>query len=1547
MASLLGPMAAATAAPGTAAATAATRNPLVDLTSTPVKYTYDAAGRLASVTDAAGERATYKYDAEGNLTSITHSAASARSGPTVTARPPGQPAPTIESVTPIAQSSGGLVTIEGQGFSASASADVVRIGNLFAPVRHASSDRLVVTAPPNTGGTVTVLTPGGSASGPRVKVIEPRSPRPLRPGVNRRPLRAGPGVTALSGEVERPGGKPLAGVLLTLTTISGKVRARTMTNRAGRFLLSRVDSGRAELIINGNHVAGDSRYGLYAEPVQLPAGRTTVLPWITYLTALDETHAITIASPTTHPISLTSPRIPGLIVQIPKGTVIHDYYGRVVHRISLTPLAVGRTPFPWAPGMVPQYFSLQPGDSTVSGPGLRVIYPNDSNQPPGSAIPYLVDSPNWGGTGWWRYGTGHVTANGKEIVPDARTVYRRLLPGGYPSLLPPGLFPAPGAACGCGDPVDPSTGLFIYNQTDLSIPDVNGVTFSRTFRQLDDTVRDFGIGMSDSLNLYISVNANGDFDLVLPDGSEVAYAPTGTTGVYDAVGSPTAFVGSTLTMGSGDPDGPFTVSLTDGTVMSFGNPSYLTKVTDMYGNTLTINRIEYTYTQNGGGEIQSVVTPNGQWMKFTYGVCVPGSTPSYCVTQVEDNLGRTYIYAYDAHGRLVTVTDPDGGVTTYGWAACTSAVTCTELLTVTDPDHHTVVTNTYDPSTGLVTAQTNGDGAKWSYKYVLSSDNQVTEADVTGPDGATETLDFASGYPSSTVVAAGTKQAETTTTDYSPTTHLLTSQTDRLGRTTDYSYYPNGDLESLTELAGTSDAAEYKFTYDPTDNQIASITDPLGHTTTISYDPAAHTETIVDARGEKWQITDNDEGEPIGVTDPEGNTTYLSYLYNDLVAVTNPLGETTSVYRDAVGRPVELTDAEGNVTKYTWTPLDLLASETSPLGSETKYAYDDDGDLISINDGNGNVTKFGYDDIGNVTSETDALGKAETYTYNGDGDVTSFTDRDGHKTTYSYNDLDLLTSVKYGVTTSGDQSSTTLSWDAANRLVSAVDSVAGAYGFKYNGLNDVVSASSPEGTVTYTYNVGGLQTSMSVPHQSTVDYTYDADNDLTKITQGSSVVSMGYNADSLPTSLALPDGVDRTTTYNAASQPTALSFAHGTSDLGAIDYAYTADGLVASETGSLASVVEPAAITRSTYNADNELVARDGTTYTYNGDGNLTSDGTNTYSWNDRGQLSSIAGSSSASFVYDPFGRTQSATGGGSTTSDLYDGLNVVEELSGGTPTADLLTGGLDQVLQLTTASGVSSSVLADQLGSTIGLANASGSIATRYSYTPSGIVSVSGASSPNTFEFAGTQNEGTGLYPIGARYYSPSLGQFVSQDPSGFNGGTTDLYQYAYDNPVNAVDPLGLGNCAHWYDVSCQIGNAWNDTGGPVVNYLQNNTVGICVNGAIQNGITGPGNVLSQSGAEFCLVGNLNGVGYETSTECGPGINDGLGINLQTTTNANPNNLNGNGQVYGGGIKFVNGDIQGNGGGKITGYEGGVGVGLPASFYYGTTHTTFNGFTR
>ncbi|MGH7837570.1 MAG: hypothetical protein ACREQC_07050 [Candidatus Binataceae bacterium] len=142
----------------------------------------------------------------------------------------------------------------------------------------------------------------------------------------------------------------------------------------------------------------------------------------------------------------------------------------------------------------------------------------------------------------------------------------------------------------------------------------------------------------------------------------------------------------------------------------------------------------------------------------------------------------------------------------------------------------------------------------------------------------------------------------------------------------------------------------------------------------------------------------------------------------------------------------------------------------------------------------------------------------------------------------------------------------------------------------------------------------------------------------------------------------------------------------------------------------------PANVSGNSFNAANAMTGFNGQPLSYDPNGNLTNDGTNAYTWDARNHLASISGGVTTSFLYDPFGRRSRKTIGGTTTQFLYDGLNPLQELDGASPpnvTANLLTGlRIDEYFSRTDSSGPMN-FLSDALGSTLGLSNSSGALAT------------------------------------------------------------------------------------------------------------------------------------------------------------------------------------------------------------------------------------------
>jgi RHS repeat-associated protein len=315
---------------------------------------------------------------------------------------------------------------------------------------------------------------------------------------------------------------------------------------------------------------------------------------------------------------------------------------------------------------------------------------------------------------------------------------------------------------------------------------------------------------------------------------------------------------------------------------------------------------------------------------------------------------------------------------------------------------------------------------------------------------------------------------------------------------------------------------------------------------------------------------------------------------------------------------------------------------------------------------------------------------------------------------------------------------------------------------------------------------------MTVLGQPAVSYTYDNADRLTGITQGSSAVSIALDADSRRTSLTLPNGVVGTYSYDTGSQLTGISYSFGQMSLGTLSYTYDAGGRRTQVSGTAARTGLPQAVTTASYNTANQLISWAGSTLTYDANGNLTADGTNNYTWNARNDLVGISGGVTASFQYDAVGRRSRKTIAGGTTDFLYDGDNSVQELSAGTPTANLITGlPIDEFFTRTDAVGTRA-LLIDGLGSTLALSDSAGTLQTQYTYEPFGRTTFTGQVSSSSIQFTGRENDGTGLFYYRARYFSASLGRFVSEDPIEFGGGQTNLYAYVGNDPVSFSDPLG-----------------------------------------------------------------------------------------------------------------------------------------------------------
>ncbi|MBM7861010.1 DNRLRE domain-containing protein [Lentzea nigeriaca] len=1203
-------------------------------------------------------------------------------------------------------------------------------------------------------------------------------PQPTRD----RPLQFAMGFTGVVGKIQSTAGQDLAGV-----TVSVAGHRPVVTDAKGKFALTGLPDGHVVLRVDGGTATNmpGRRFGSFDIGVDVKGGQVLVLPYTVFLPEIDTAAIVHVPSPTKGETVLTTKSIPGLEVRLPAGTVVRDADGNVATELSLTPIPIDRPPFPLPPTKVPVYFTVQPGGGYLFPEGATIIYPNYTKEAPGTRTQFWNYDPD--GKGWHIYGYGTVSPDGKQIVPDASVKFYRLTGAmtAVPGMNPPRIAPRANGAR-VGDPVDPSTGLLVDETVDMVVDDIAPIEIKRTYQQGDPDIRTFGVGTSFNYGLYpwspgvIGQFDFQEFDLVQADGSKIHYRRTSpgkdyAGAVFKADPTPTKFDGSVVRW----IDSGWDVLLRDGSVMTIGEEAPLQQIRDKYGNTTTLTRATAPPGTDGkvraNGPVTQITSPSGRWVKFTYDTANPPR-----VRSIEDNIGRRVSYTYDATGHLETVTDIRGGTTRYTWENGL-------LKTITDAREIRFLLNEYDAK-GRVKQQTAADGGLTKFEYVESGD-AIVETKVTDARDHVRRFTFNDrGSVLTDTKAFGTSLAQTTTNEYEADGVRLKATTDALQRKTTYVYDANGQVKEKTLLAGTAEARTEKWERNGPHAELTKYTDTYLKDTVYELDPRGAVKSVTDPANRKTLYDTNEKGLVTKVTDPAEKASTVDYAGADVVSRTDPLGKVDRTGFDAIGRPVLTTDPRGASTDTTFDAATQIRSVTDPLGRTVAYEYDGNGNRAKVIDARGGQTVFDYDRMDRVEKVTDPLGKFELAEYDRNGNLAKHTSRRGIVTEHDYDELDRRKESRFG-----SESTTKFGYDLGDRVKRTEDSVAGVSTIDYDGFDRVKVESTTHGTVSYEYGKTVQDRTMTVAGRAPVRHIYDAVGDLSEVRQGDTAVStISRDRVGRPERVGAPGGggVSQTYAYDDAGQIKSITYRSGTTVLGDLTYNYDAAGYPVRTTGSYSRAMLPEQFGLAVYDRANRVSAVGATTISHDPDGNLISDGVTTFSWNARGQLAGEAGPGmTASFDYAADGRRQGRTVNGVTTNYLYDGLNPLQEKVNGAVTATMTSIGTDG-FQLRESGGTTRRYLVDGLGSTLGLVDNSGAGAS-YSYEPFGRTYTAGDDGGNPYQFAGREDDGTGLYYNRARYYSPVLQRFLSEDPIGFDGGS-NLYGYVANQPTKLTDPMG-----------------------------------------------------------------------------------------------------------------------------------------------------------
>jgi RHS repeat-associated protein len=682
----------------------------------------------------------------------------------------------------------------------------------------------------------------------------------------------------------------------------------------------------------------------------------------------------------------------------------------------------------------------------------------------------------------------------------------------------------------------------------------------------------------------------------------------------------------------------------------------------------------------------------------------------------------------------------------------------------------------------------------------------------------------------------------TTSYTYNSFGEVLTT-TDPLGNVTTNTYDANGKLLTVTTPApgGSASASVTTFTYD-SKGELLTIKDPLGHVTTMTYTPAGFIATITDAQNNVTTYGYDAHGNRTSVKDALNNQTTFAYDAGDrLTTITYPSGGGTTTFTyDVRGRRTSVTDQNGKKTTYAYDDADRLTSITDAANNVTTYTYDTENNLTSIQDANLHTTNFTYDAFGRLTRTNFPSSHIETYAYDAVGNLTTKTDRKNQTITYTYDQLNRLAQKLYP-----DSAAVNYTYDNDSRLTQVTDPT-GTYQFTFDNMGRLTNATTNYAFLTgrnfanfYGYDVASNRTSFTDPENGATSYVYDTLNRLQTLTSPQGAFGFSYDALSRRTGLTRPNSVTTNYTYDNLSR--LLSVVHqktGTTLDGAtytVDAAgnrtskgdlragvtsnYTYDAIYeltkAMQGGSttesytydpLGNRLSSLGVPSYTHDSSNELTAKTGTTYTYDYNGNTLaktdSTGTTTYTWDFENRLKSVTlpgAGGIVSFKYDPFGRRiyKSSSSGTSIYAYDGDGATLIEEtnVTGGVVARYAQGLNIDEPLAVL-RSGTTSYYQGDGLGSITSLSSAASALNNTYTYDSFGRLTNSTGSLTNPLRYTARDLDAeTNLYYYRARYYDPSTGRFISEDPLGFSAGS-NFYSYVGNDPTDRVDPLGLFAC-------------------------------------------------------------------------------------------------------------------------------------------------------
>lgn len=450
-------------------------------------------------------------------------------------------------------------------------------------------------------------------------------------------------------------------------------------------------------------------------------------------------------------------------------------------------------------------------------------------------------------------------------------------------------------------------------------------------------------------------------------------------------------------------DAPVCSHVQSGAVLPAGT---LVCVTDSYGQQLQ-------FEHDSQGRISMVFDPANQQLVYGYdgpsaGCTIANTNNPACSANNLTSLmypdGSQKVYWYNEAtqingGKTCLSRDASPGV---GFGTLLHALTG-----ITDENGVRYATWSYDCS-GRATSSEHAGGVE---KVTVSFQNSPARTIVTDALGAVRTYRFANtlGNLKSTgmdLSASANTPAASTTISYDGNGNVL-STTDFNGNLVTHAYDTLRNLEiSRVVASGTPQARTTSTEWHPTFRLPTRIAEPKLRTTLV-YDTSGNLLTrslqaTADDNGSQgfdaalidgprtWTYAYNSLGQMLSIAGPRTDlverTVFAYDTQGNLATVTNAKGQVTRLTEyDANGRLLTMIDPNGAVTTMTYSPRGWLTRSTvqSTDGNDvatTRYGYDRAGQIKTVTFPDSSTIDYTYDNAHRLNAIADSVGNTIAYT---------------------------------------------------------------------------------------------------------------------------------------------------------------------------------------------------------------------------------------------------------------------------------------------------------------------------------------------------------------------------------------------------------------------------------------------------------------------------------------------------------------------------------------------------------------------------------------